>query len=403
MVLNKLKMVLYNSYSAVSNRRDNRVVLFGAWFGNRFADNSRYLFQYLSDNKKRLGLEHVVWVTRNKSVYKQMNDYGYECYMMNSKESLYFHKKAGIHIICNNADNNNGDILPKYSMGALKINLWHGLGGIKGVEFASKQYDIFKKSHPYIYRLKEFLNRRMIYRKFALRYGGWGDCFYLSTTPFQTEILQKYFYRDKKHFIEAGYPRNEKCLKLTETEEKILKIIKNKKNTILYLPTFRESNSEYQAPLENAELKELLQSEEFFWIEKQHNFNGKGKTRLENNILYLESEFDICTIIPYVDVVITDYSSVVWDAVYYDVPVFFYVPDIEKYENDDRGFVLPKEEFMVGQTAYDTDDLKNLLIKYKDDFKSAVFSDYTTIKTKMWGVNSNYETIWKAICSKMKK
>lgn len=403
MVLNKVKMILHNTVSAFYKGRDERVVLFGAWFGNRFADNSRYLFQYLSDNKKNLGLTHVVWVTRNTSVLKQIKKMGYECYMMDSKESIHFHKKAGIHIVCNNPAAENGDILPQYSMGALNVNLWHGLGGIKGVEFASKQYEINKKNHPFIYQLKELLNKSKIYRKYAIRDGGWGDCYYLSTTPFQTEILQRYFFRDKQHFIEAGYPRNEKCLKLTDMEEKVLEKIKGKKNIILYLPTFRESNSGYQMPLENKELKELLQSGDYFWIEKQHNFNGKSKTKLENNILYLESEFDICTIIPFVDVVVTDYSSVVWDAVYHDVPVFFYVPDIEQYEKDDRGFILPKEEFIVGQVAYNTDELKELIRKYQNNYKSSVFSDYSKIKSKMWGENTSYEMIWKAICNKKHK
>ena len=403
MVLNKIKIILRNASSCCCSRRDEKVILFGAWFGNRFADNSRYLFQYLSDNKQQLGLKHIVWVTRNKNVLKNMNNMGYECYMMNSKESVYFHKKAGIHIICNNADEKTGDILPMYSSGALKINLWHGLGGIKGVEFASKQYEIAKNKKPLKYNLKEYLNRSKLYRKAAIRYGGWGDCYYLSTTPFQTEILQKYFYRDKQHFIEAGYPRNEKCLKYTGVEEKVLKIIKGKKNVILYLPTFRESNSEYQPPLDNVELKNILQSEDFFWIEKQHNFNGNSKTNLDNNVLYLESEFDICTIVPFVDLVITDYSSVVWDAIYHDVPVFFYVPDIKQYESADRGFILPKEKFIVGQMAYTTDELKELIVKYKNNYKSSIISDYNKIKSDMWGENSSYEKIWNAICSYKRK
>lgn len=396
-----LKKMMWNiSQIGKSKERDDSIVLMGAWFGNRFADNSRYLFQYLSENKTELGLKHVIWVTRNTTVYETLRDMHYECYMMDSEESIAYHKKAGIHIICNCAEYENGDILPQYSNGALKINLWHGLGGIKGVEFASKQYELAKQAHPFKYRLKEFLNRRSLYRKTAVRYGGWGDCYYMSTTSFQTEILKKYFYRDASHFIEAGYPRNLNCLRFTPEEQPVIDMLKAKKNIILYLPTFRESGSDYQAPLENNELKSMIQSGNYYWIEKKHNFAGATETVEDGHILQLDSSFDICTILPFVDVVITDYSSVSWDALYYGIPVFFYVPDIKNYESADRGFILPKNEFLIGQIAYTTDELKRLLESYQNDYKKSINCDYAMMKTRHWGKDSSYKDIWEKILEK---
>ncbi len=398
--MNKIDIITTNFINSKKYKnRDYSIVLFGAWFGNRFADNSRYLFQYLSENKNNLGLTHVVWVTRSDNVYFTLNQMGYECYLMDSEKSIYYHKIAGIHIVCNSAELVNGDILPQYSTGAVKINLWHGLGGIKGVEFASKQYEIAKKVHPIKYSLKEFLNRRSMYRKYAIRYGGWGDCLYLSTTPFQTNIFKKYFYRDTSHFIEAGYPRNLPCLRFTPEELNVIDMIRNKKNIILYLPTFRENSNNYQTPLDNLEVKELVQSEDFYWIEKKHNFTGASGTVVDDHILKLDSSFDICTILPFVDLVVTDYSSVSWDALYYNIPVFFYIPDFEKYESDDRGFVLPKEEFLIGQTAKTTDELKKLLIKYKNNYHSSINCDYNFKKMKYWGEEKSFEQIWREIYS----
>ena len=399
-----LKKLLWNIGQLIqSQKRDKTIVLFGAWFGNRFADNSRYLFQYLSTHKAEMGLTHVIWVTRNSEVCNQLQKMGYECFMMDSKESYHYHKIAGIHIICNSSELNTGDILSQFSVGALKVNLWHGLGGIKGVEFSSKQYKLAKAQKPLKFKLKEFLNRNSLYRKWVVRYGGWGDCLYMSTTPFQTEILEKYFYRDKTHFIEAGYPRNLPCLKLTDEENIIVTHLKEKNNVILYLPTFREKNENYQHPMENQLLKKMIQQGNFYWIEKKHNFCGLSSNQTEHNILRLNSAFDICTILPYVDLVITDYSSVSWDALYYNIPVFFYVPDIEKYENADRGFVLPKEDFLIGQVAYTSNELLNLLDTYQNNYRASINCDYEKIKKKMWGDNMNYEGIWKSICLRMKK
>jgi len=35
-------------------KRDNKIILVGAWMGEKFADNSRFLFQYLTSHKEAL-------------------------------------------------------------------------------------------------------------------------------------------------------------------------------------------------------------------------------------------------------------------------------------------------------------------------------------------------------------
>lgn len=395
-----LRKLLWNiSQIGKSKGRDNSIVLIGAWFGNRFADNSRYLFQYLSENKVALGLTHVIWVTRSSSVCKTIRQMGYECYMMDGEESIAYHKKAGIHIICNSAERDTGDILVQYSCGAFKLNLWHGLGGIKGVEYASKQYELKKQANPLKYFLKELFNRNGIYRKLVVGYGGWGDCFYLSTTEFETEIFQQYFYRDKSHFIEAGYPRNEQCIKLTPNETEIIKLIQEKKNVILYLPTFREGNSKFQKPMSDPRFRKFIQSMDFFWIEKKHSVDKESNEGYDDHILSLDSTFDISTILPYANLVITDYSSVSWDALYFNIPVLFYVPDIEIYCSQERGFVLKKSEFMIGKKTETIEELIGLLQKFIKDFEYLKEPNYNEMKKKVWNTPTEYSEIWKKIKS----
>lgn len=56
------------AFKTIHKHRNKRIVLVGAWMGTKFADNSRYLYQYLFANKKKLGLKKVIWITRNKDV-----------------------------------------------------------------------------------------------------------------------------------------------------------------------------------------------------------------------------------------------------------------------------------------------------------------------------------------------
>lgn len=100
-------------------KRNNKIILVGAWMGEKFADNSRFLFQYLISNKEALEIDTVVWATRNEKVYRELNEIGYISVLCGTKESKYWHLKAGTHIICNasNRAGHEADIDIQYSWG----------------------------------------------------------------------------------------------------------------------------------------------------------------------------------------------------------------------------------------------------------------------------------------------
>lgn len=74
-----IKKTAYNLFLLQSHYsgKGKSIVLFGAWFGERIADNPRFLYQHLFDNKEKYGLTHVVWVTRKEEVYQLMDQMGY--------------------------------------------------------------------------------------------------------------------------------------------------------------------------------------------------------------------------------------------------------------------------------------------------------------------------------------
>ena len=65
--IKRIKTVLLNvlvSFIGIFVKRDPNTVIIGAWNGLKFADNSRYIYQYLFFNKTGLGLNNVIWATR---------------------------------------------------------------------------------------------------------------------------------------------------------------------------------------------------------------------------------------------------------------------------------------------------------------------------------------------------
>ena len=184
-IIGKLKPLLQNIYVAVYTlirKRNKNVVLVGAWMGEKFSDNSRFLFQYLFENKDKLGLEKVVWVTRNGNLNDLLNSLGYESYLIGTPESKYWHLKAGVHILCNMAfpqTKVETDIDTRYSWGSVKFQLWHGVG-MKSVGAASNNAHSLGNVS-----VSRFHNSRIAT---WCTLGGWNEEYFLSTSERNAEV-----------------------------------------------------------------------------------------------------------------------------------------------------------------------------------------------------------------------
>lgn len=400
MLINWIKNFYYNALYFVNpmkKKRSKDIILFGAWFGKRFADNSRFLYQWLSKNKFKLGLSHVVWVSNEQKIVDELNQKKYEAYLMNSKESKYYHNKAGIIFICQSYTE---DVLGKYCNGAVKINLWHGLGGIKGVDRISNEYINRKQRHPKYFLFKEWFEQKKPIKRLFSSIGGWSYCFYLSTTPYETSIFRKYFARFDDCFIESDWPRNCKCIELMPSEQKVIDFLSKWELIILYLPTFRENVEHYVDPLSDNNLRTFLCNNNILWVEKQHSYSTHDFDSIQSkNILKLDPNFDINVIVRKATFVITDYSSVSMDALYNDIPTVFYIPDFDYYATKDRGFVMKPEEFVFGPQADTSEKLLDVLELYKGKYSDMLPKNKNEIFEKMWGTKKDYFEIWQDITS----
>ena len=68
--------------------------LFGAWEGQLYADNAKYMFEYVNMIAK--GKIKAVWLTKNKKVLKKVREAGYEsCYKW-SMRGIWLAFRAGV-------------------------------------------------------------------------------------------------------------------------------------------------------------------------------------------------------------------------------------------------------------------------------------------------------------------
>ena len=401
----RIKTIVKNiavGIEGVKLRRDPSIVLVGAWMGSKFADNSRFLFQYLSDNKESLNLKRVVWVTRKPEVVDILRQMGYEAYLCGTKESRYWHLKSGLHIVCNatNRQGHDADIDIQYSWGAKKVQLWHGVG-MKSVGAIANEHKSIGKAGGIWHKLKSIRGLNAIMSE-----GGWGEAFFLTTSEAKLKTCQAIAACSRESMFISAYPRNCHCIRLLPEEERVIQEIKQYKGRILYLPTFRKDHGKYIHPLSSEELRNFLVQNDYLWIEKPHsastfNFSDDGF----RNVLRLKADFDINVLYPECSVLISDYSSAVFDAVYRFMPVVMYTPDLQEFKNGNIGLTFDIETECKTVICKDLDGLMCYL---ENAFQGTYLSEqdrldfYKKYRMEFWSDrDSVYGEIWNDILSKI--
>ena len=128
------------------------------------------------------------------------------------------------------------------------------------------------------------------------------------------------------------------------------------KSIYLYCPTFREVKGgrvRYNPKIDWKALSESLSDDEIFIIRRHPVMDYQLINKRYNNIYDLSNESTL-ELTAASDVIITDYSSVIYDACLLDVPMMFYCPDIKEYE---RGFYLKFPDDLPGALITDSKDL----------------------------------------------
>lgn len=344
-----LRIVLINLLTIVLNLfiwRKESIWLFGSWMGMKFADNSRYLFQYLNEKKEEYGIKKVIWVTREITVLQELRSMGYECYMMHSLFSYYYHIKAGVHVICNmyaRSGKYSGDILGVLSTGAKKLQLWHGVG-IKAC--GGLVHKSLQKSESHNSLLRKLVSSALFLP------GGWKqNAYFLATSEENKRVAIYDHLYSEKNIIIGIYPRLCETLRFTTAEMEVVEQIKELKlrqmKIILNLPTFREKDS-YVEPLRIAGFRDFLVKNNIIWIEKKHSADAnRTDINSDENIIGLQSWFDINVLWKYIDLLVSDYSSATSDAIYNNIITLDYCPDYKDYIEHDRGFVAPYEMYHI--------------------------------------------------------
>jgi CDP-glycerol glycerophosphotransferase (TagB/SpsB family) len=328
--------------------KQNNLWVCGAWLGQRFADNPKYLYEYIRRNQPG---QQVVWLTRNPTVYKKVRDAGGIAHYFYSPKGIWYALRAKYLVYCV-AYQDLSYFCYLFSSNARIINLWHGTP-LKRLGLRRTPVEVIARS-----ALIGLIGR---------------ECDYVcSASEVVTKTLQHYFKIPKSRFLVAGYPRNDALMAANYLPTRLREYIEGKK-VILFMPTFREYelagrrvNLFDDFKFRPHTLEQLLNEHNAVLLVKLHFRDAQLfetlKPRLGSNSIMLVDDSaidgDIYPLLARADILITDYSSVFFDYLLLDRPVIFSSFDLEMYRKNDRGFYFDYATVTPGPKADNWEQLE---------------------------------------------
>lgn len=337
--------------------RSRRKYVFGSYRGS-FADNAKYLFIYSVENGDK-DIRYI-WLSTSRATLRKVRSLGLPAYWVLGPRGIW-HALTSKYWFFNSY---TSDIMFCLSGGACCINLWHGVG-LKRTEFNTvsgpladryskkNKYDVF--CHPESFRRPDWL---------------------LTSTPFQTSMFAKAFRLPESKCLELGYPRN----RILNADEKarseyvdryepastrqFIESIRGKYDKVyVYMPTWRDSQrTVFTQSMDLERLNGILAAKNSLLILKPHaNVILTDTLGSLSNIVLADPKLDIYPILPYAHVLITDYSSILYDWLLMEgKDVILYLYDYKEYVRE-RDFYYPFDENVAGCRVESFDGLCSVI------------------------------------------
>jgi len=369
--------------------RSRQKYVFGS-FRSSFNDNAKYLFIHAQENGEKK--PKCIWLSLSPKCVRQVRSLGFKAYCILSPVGVWHALTAKFWFF----NSYTSDIMFCLSGGAVCTNLWHGVG-LKRIEFnvmSGPMLDRFTKkskmevfTHPESFRRPDWL---------------------LTSTPFQTSMFAKAFRVPESRCLEFGYPRNNI---LTTSEEKrysfisryepeetalLVEKIKQYDKVYVYMPTWRDSQRTiFTQSMDLKRLDSIMSEQNALLVLKPHaNVILTEDIGGFKNIILTGIRMDIYPLLPYTDVLITDYSSILYDWLLMEgKDVILYLYDYEAYVKE-RDFYYPYMENVAGRIVKTFDELCGCIASadYRMDEK-----ERNRIVEKFWGKTAHYDSSQKIL------
>jgi CDP-glycerol glycerophosphotransferase (TagB/SpsB family) len=346
--------------------KSKKIWVFGSTFGRRFADNPKYFYLFVA--KYYSDIITAVWITKNREIAKELKKKGLKAYYLYSVMGICYSVIAKVYVF----DNYTKDICFSLSGGSVKINLWHGIP-LKKIQ-NDNIFDKVRKPQTLLLKIRWAL-RRLTDEK--------PNHYILTTSNNLIQIFSSAFRTQK--ILNCGYPRNDILLSelmpsiLLPMEEDCYSEITNYPGKIiLYMPTFRESETELLRIIDWSDLQSTMENNHMLFCIKLHP-KSKLKDILENeiragfnNIRLLNPDYDPYPLLKHTECLVTDYSSIYFDYLFTEHKIIFFDYDLKEYTTHSREMYFDYKDITPGQKVSTQKELIDALVavdSYREERK----------------------------------
>lgn len=321
------------------------IIIFQASNGKNYTGNPRFIYE----EAVRSGLDkkyECVWFLLDVSTEipgkcrKVRNNYlKYFWYLMragvwifDSRQPLYYIKKRN----------------------AVFLQTWHGTP-LKKLALDMEKLDLNGSSD-----IEDYHNQFLKMTK------DWD--FLISQNRFASDVFRSCFSYDNKEILEIGYPRNDILLR-EWNEEKTRKLKESlglplDRKIILYAPTWRDNEFRgdgdfvFATNMDFARMRKALKDEYVMIVKYHYLVSAEIDWSPYSDFVYTFDETkDIAFLYLAADLLITDYSSVMFDYSLLKRPMLFFAYDLENYRENLRGFYFDFLKEVPGPVSRDTEQL----------------------------------------------
>lgn len=317
-------------------------ILFRSYEGRGYTCSPKYISEYMKNDD----MYEIVWSFNNPELYDELRRQGIITVKQGSLQYFYYYLSSKVIVF--------NDLLEAFlptTGNQVYINTWHGGG-------AYKKWGMLLDWN-WMGRIRYHMTHKFNY--------------FLSSCKLYTYYAAQAFDVQEKQFIDSGLPRNDILLAdSTIMDIKRLDILSKIKlesnyNYVLYAPTYREFQGSSTYDIDFSELKQNL--EDKFGGEWKILYRGhyylENDSDIPDYVINVSSHDDMQEVLLVADVLITDYSSSVWDFGLLERPCFLYTPDKVAYESV-TNYCIPLEEWPY-PFALTNEALGQLIKEYDKD------------------------------------
>jgi CDP-glycerol glycerophosphotransferase (TagB/SpsB family) len=188
-------------------------------------------------------------------------------------------------------------------------------------------------------------------------------------------------YQFENELLEIGYPRNDVLTGPTAPSE-MARLrqrlgLEDHQRVVLYLPTWREDTRRLYRGLDFTRVAAALGDDHRLLVRGHVNTYKYDRTIDVSGVLDVTSYPELSELFLVADVLVTDYSSAMFDFSVTGKPMVFFAPDLERYTSELRGTYFSLPERAPGPVVSTSDelveaigDLDGLRSRYQERYRS---------------------------------